>query len=253
MLPTTHIMGLGVRRVTERQAVETIAEGAAAGRGGRVITPNLDQLRRHTTDPAVRGYFGDAELVVADGMPLVWASRVIGDPLPERVAGSDLIRSLSAEAAARGLSVFLLGGDPGAADAARDRLQAEFPALRVAGVRCPPPGFERDEAELAAMADQLERAAPAIVFVGLGFPKQEALIDWLRPRLPHAWFLGIGIGFSFLSGDVRRAPGWMQRSGLEWLHRLVQEPSRLYDRYVRDGLPFAARLLLWSLLARERA
>ena len=153
------------------------------------------------------------------------------------------------KSAKRGLSVFLLGGSPGAAEGAAAVLGERYPSLTVAGTYCPPHGFEQDEAELKRIERAVVEANPAIVFVGLGSPKQERLIERLRERLPGAWWLGVGVSFSFLCGQVRRAPRWMQVIGLEWVHRLAQEPRRLARRYLVEGLPFAAWLLGRSALA----
>lgn len=246
------IMGLEVDAVTEPEVVDHVVESAAGGDGGWVITPNLDQLRQHQERPDVRGHFRDADLVVADGMPLVWAARLAGTPLPERVAGSDLIWSVSRASSERELDVFLLGGNPGAAEQAAARLETEAPGLRIAGTHCPPHGFEHDPAALAEIDREVADADPAILFVGLPFPKQELVIQRLRPRLRRTWFLGVGVSLSLVAGDVRRAPAWMQRTGTEWLWRISQEPRRLARRYLVDGLPFAVRLLGWGAAARFR-
>jgi N-acetylglucosaminyldiphosphoundecaprenol N-acetyl-beta-D-mannosaminyltransferase len=148
-----------------------------------------------------------------------------------------------------GRSIFLLGGNPCAGERAAAELARLNPGLRVAGTRCPPFGFERDANEMRAIGEELEARRPDVVFVGLGFPKQEDLIQALRPRLPGAWFLGVGVSFSFVSGEIRRAPEWMRRVGLEWVHRMWQEPRRLFGRYVLLDLPSAARLFggaLWK-------
>ena len=192
-----------------------------AGRGGWLLTANLDHLRLCERDPDYLRLCREASLVVADGMPLVWASRLQRTPLPERVAGSDLLGSLSAAAASNGRSVYLLGGAPGVAEAAARVLRARHPSLRLCGIAAPEPGFERDAAALARLRAALRAAQPDIVCLGLPKPKQERLIAELRRELPASWFLGVGIGFSFLAGRVRRAPPWMQERGLEWLHRLV--------------------------------
>lgn len=243
---TVCLRGVSIHRLTEAACVERICGALSQGQGGTVVTPNLDHLRRCASDATFRSLVADAELVVADGMPLVWASRLQGTPLPERVAGSNLIVSLSAAAASHGYSIFLLGGAPGTAQLAGDVLRTRFPHLNVAGACCPPAGFERDPDYVALLADQLEASRADIVFVALGSPKQEKLIERLRPTLPGAWWLGVGISFSFLCGDVRRAPLWMQSAGLEWMHRLAQEPRRLFKRYLVTGLPFAADLLARS-------
>jgi N-acetylglucosaminyldiphosphoundecaprenol N-acetyl-beta-D-mannosaminyltransferase len=247
------LMGAPVDRRTGAETVAAISAAAARGQGGWLLTANLDQVRHFARgDAAVRGYFAQADLVVADGMPLVWASRIAGHGLPERVAGSDLIDSLTAAMAGGGHAVFLLGGNPGTADRAAETLRERYPALRIAGTYCPPFGFERDDDELAAIRAALAAAAPGVVYVALGFPKQERLIALLRADFPATWFVGVGISFSFVSGEVRRAPRWVQASGLEWVHRLIQEPRRLARRYLVDGVPFAAVLLAHSCGVRVR-
>jgi N-acetylglucosaminyldiphosphoundecaprenol N-acetyl-beta-D-mannosaminyltransferase len=247
------LMGAAIDRCTVEQTIGAVRDGVATGRGGWLLTANLDQIRRFAHgDAAVQRYFGEADLVVADGMPLVWASRIAGVPLPERVAGSDLIHSLTAAMAADGRRVFLLGGNPGTADSAAATFREQHPELEIAGTYCPPFGFEHDEDELEAMRSALTATCPDVVYVALGFPKQEHLIARLRGDFPTTWFVGVGISFSFVSGEVRRAPRWVQASGLEWVHRLVQEPRRLARRYLVDGLPFAARLLAHSCGVRLR-
>ena len=249
-LPTIYLKGVQIHAVTEEQAVDHVVRSLEQRRGGWVVTPNLDHLRRLAHDQKLKALYRHATLAVADGMPLIWASRIQGTPLPARVAGSDLIGSLSGAAAEHGKSIFLLGGDPGTAEGAADALSRRYGNVRIAGTYCPPVGFEKDPAEMRKVIVRLQEADPDIVYVALGSPKQEWLIGELRGYLPRAWWLGIGISFSFLSGRVRRAPKWMQRTGLEWVHRLAQEPRRLAKRYLVDGLPFAAGLLANAVLNR---
>lgn len=251
-LPAVELLGVRLHAVREAQLVAHVLDELDAGRGGFIATANLDHLRRLQQPGAFRDAYAAATIVVADGMPLVWACRLQGTPIPGRVAGSDLIRSLPAGAARRGRSVFLLGGDPGMAEAAAAQLAHENPGLRVAGTLCPPFGFERDEARRRELHAALTAARPDLVFVALGSPKQELLIAGLRELLPAAWWIGVGISFSFVAGGVRRAPRWMQRLGLEWVHRLAQEPRRLFVRYVVHGLPFAVVLCAKALAARWR-
>ena len=198
----------------------------------------------------MRRHFHSADLVLADGMPLVWASRLQATPLPERVAGSDLIWSLSRRAATRGASVYLVGGNPGSAEAAAGVLRDAAPGLEVAGAHSPPMGFLDDDGERLRTERAVAESDPDIVYVGLPLDKQVELIPRLRERLPHAWFLGLGISFSFVCGEVRRAPDWMRSTGLEWIHRLSQEPQRLTRRYLLEGLPFMLELLSHSLRRR---
>ena len=252
------LLGVPIDALTETQCVAHIVDELAVGHGGWVVTANLDHLRRLVKLDRYRALCAGASLVTADGMPLLWAARVQGTPLPERVTGSNLIWSLSAAAAqfegqkspGMGGSVFLLGGDPGTAEGAGKVLEKRYPGARVAGTACPPVGFEQDAALVAALRAQLVASRPDIVLVALGSPKQEQFIADYRTLLPSAWWLGVGISFSFVTGDVARAPRWMQRLGLEWLHRLCQEPKRLAKRYLVDDLPFAVELLAHCAWAR---
>jgi N-acetylglucosaminyldiphosphoundecaprenol N-acetyl-beta-D-mannosaminyltransferase len=242
-LPMIHLHGVDLHQIDSRTAIGFILDELEFGRGGTVVTPNLDHLRRVKDDLHFSALVAEADLVVADGMPLIWASRIQGTPLPGRVAGSDLIWTLSAAASERGRSVFLLGGDPGTGDAAAQTLTSKYPNLRIAGTYCPPPGFEKNNNEMATMINALVAAQPDIVYVALGSPKQEQLIDRIKKTLPHAWWLGVGISFSFVSGHVKRAPMLLQKLGLEWTHRLFQEPRRLFKRYILFGVPFGISLL----------
>jgi N-acetylglucosaminyldiphosphoundecaprenol N-acetyl-beta-D-mannosaminyltransferase len=245
-LPTIDLCGVRVHSVTEPQCVDYILSELDAGRGGAVITPNLDHLRRCTRDLHFGALVAEADLVIADGMPLVWASALQGTPLPQRVAGSNLISSLSAGAAARGRTVFLLGGAEGTAKGAAGILLGRHPELKIVGTFCPQIGFESKPKQMAEIVGLLTATKPDIVFVALGSPKQEHLIAKLKVSLPTAWWLGVGVSFSFLTGHVKRAPMIMQKTGTEWLHRLWQEPRRLFKRYVVSGIPFAATLLTRS-------
>jgi N-acetylglucosaminyldiphosphoundecaprenol N-acetyl-beta-D-mannosaminyltransferase len=252
-----HLDGTGFDRITEGEVVAVVREALAHGRGGRIITPNIDILRQAQADPAVRRHLDDADLVVADGMPLVWASRLRGTPLPERVAGSSLIWSLSHGLGRDGRSIFVIGGtpategEPDGATRAADRLAADCPGLRIAGTLCPDFGFESDETAYADFCAKVADAAPDLVFVGLGFPKQETVVDRLRGLLPRAWFIGCGAAVNFVAGDVDRAPRWMQQTGLEWAHRLGAEPKRLARRYLKHDAPYAVRLLAGAATRRS--
>ena len=247
------LMGAPMGIVTEARAVQTIVDAAEAGRGHWTVTANLDHIRRYHSDPVQKSLLDDADLVVADGMPLVWASCLAGAPLPERVSGSSMVWSICDSACARGLSIFLLGGDPGVAERSAQVFRHTYPGLQIAGTACPPVGFESDEQEIGRIQRQVAESAPQIVFVALGFPKQDLLIRSLRHSLPHASYLGVGISLSYATGDVSRAPGWICGLGLEWAYRLAQEPTRrLVRRYIIDGLPFGLRLMASAARHRMR-
>lgn len=169
-----------------------------------MVTPNLDHLRRFQREIDFQALVAKANLVVADGMPLIWMSRIQGTPLPERVAGSSLINTLSRAAAKERMSVFLMGGDPGTAQEAGEILCRRYPGLRLAGASCPKIGATLDDLASQQMAAELSAAGPDIVFVGLGSPKQEHVIEALRGCRPGAWWLGVGVSFSFVCNRVHR-------------------------------------------------
>jgi N-acetylglucosaminyldiphosphoundecaprenol N-acetyl-beta-D-mannosaminyltransferase len=247
---TTSIMGLPFDRLDHPALVRLFLDGLRERNGGWIVTPNLDILRQFTRCPESRRLILAASHRVADGQPIVWASRLVRRPVPGRVPGSDLVLSLPEAAARAGSSVFLLGGNPGVAAAAAARLEARFPGLKRVESYCPPYGFEDDPRELAKIKKAVMSAGPALVLIGLSFPKGERLIRLLRPEMSETWFVGVGISLSFLAGEQRRAPAALQGLGLEWLHRLWQEPRRLFTRYIVQGLPFGLRLFSWALMYR---
>jgi N-acetylglucosaminyldiphosphoundecaprenol N-acetyl-beta-D-mannosaminyltransferase len=240
--PTVPLMGVRVDCVTERQVTTHVISCICAGVGGWIATPNVDHLRIISERPDLRRIVNEASLRVADGMPLVWASRLQGMPLPERITGAGLALSMTAAAARAGKSVFLLGGDPGDAEAAAAVLKRLNPDLKIAGIICPPPGFEQDSLQMAEIGNALHSARPDLVYSCFGFPKQELVIRALLERLPSAWFLGLGGSLAIVSGRTRRAPQWMQNVGMEWAWRLGLEPRRLFHRYIVRDLPFVFRL-----------
>ncbi|HEY0508900.1 MAG TPA: WecB/TagA/CpsF family glycosyltransferase [Blastococcus sp.] len=232
-----------VMAISEAEVASRVRAAWRRGAGGSIATVNVDILRSATRDSALAALVSDSDIVVADGMPVAWAASVSGHPLPERVTGASLVWTLSEAAAASGRSVYIIGGDPGVPEAAGVALAAQFPGLRVAGTDSPPFGFEKDEEQLSGVVWRARLARPDLVLVGLGFPKQENLIVALRTVLPQAWMLGCGAGIPFAAGQFRRAPSVLQRTGTEWMFRLVQEPRRLGRRYLLHDLPFALGLL----------
>jgi N-acetylglucosaminyldiphosphoundecaprenol N-acetyl-beta-D-mannosaminyltransferase len=240
--PAVGLGPIAVHALTEAQCVALVMQRLAEQRGGWIVTLNLHHWLLFGEDPGYAELCRSASLRVADGMPLIWASRLRGTALPERVAGSNLIWSLSAAAAQRGVSIFLLGGDPGVAQLTSLELQRRFPGLRIAGICEAPRGWSDSATQSAAIVRQVVDSQPGLVFVALSLPDSDRLIACLSEKLPHTWLIGVGISFSFVAGTVRRAPLWLQRAGLEWLHRVYQEPRRLTPRYVRMLWP-AWRLL----------
>lgn len=250
--PTLELLGMELWRVDRHQLLAHLFQELDAGRGGWIITANLDFMRRFDRYPEMRALYRSADIRVADGMPLVWASHLKGEPVPERVPGSGLLTLLAAEAGRRGRSLYLLGGAEGAAAAAAERLVADCPGLVIRGWSSPWVSSPPQPEELAAIRQDLEAAGADIILVGLGSPKQEQLIAELRPLFPKAWMMGVGISFSFVAGTIKRAPPILQKTGLEWVHRLAQEPRRLARRYLIEDLPFSFELFVRSYLERRR-
>jgi N-acetylglucosaminyldiphosphoundecaprenol N-acetyl-beta-D-mannosaminyltransferase len=246
------LLGMQVDRVDERSLVDHLLASLARGEGGWLLTANLDFVRRNTFDEKARNLYGQADLCVADGMPLVWAAWLQGQPLPGRVAGSSLLHRLVARAANEKRSLYLLGGTEPANRGAADELRARHPDLCLCGRSCPQIGSPPTGEEVRRLADELVPLRPDILLVGLGSPKQEEIIRALRPLLPRTWMIGVGASFSFLAGEIRRAPVWLQTLGLEWMHRMLQEPRRLARRYLLQDLPFAFRLFASALITRVR-
>ncbi|CAL8968638.1 N-acetylglucosaminyldiphosphoundecaprenol N-acetyl-beta-D-mannosaminyltransferase [Propionicimonas sp. T2.31MG-18] len=242
------IEGVPFTRQTEAEVVDTVFDALAGQRGGRIVTPNVDILQAVRRKPELRRLVRTADLVVADGMPIVWASRLRGTPLPERVSGADLVWSLAERAAEEGRSVYLLGGRPGVAQRAGRTFTERFPGLRIVGHDSPEWGFEHSPDAMRALIARLTDAGPDLVYLALGFPKQDLVAATLAQHLPQTWFLGCGGALDMVAGEVERASGAAQKLGAEWIVRLLQEPRRLARRYLLDDAPYAASLLTRSTL-----
>jgi N-acetylglucosaminyldiphosphoundecaprenol N-acetyl-beta-D-mannosaminyltransferase len=212
-------------------ALDRIEQALDADRLFQVSTVNLDFLVRAQRSREIRAVFERSSLNVADGTPVVWLGRLLGKPVPERVAGADLVPRLMGRVGARG--VFLLGGENGAAAEAARRLQAANPGLVVAGC-IEPPRCAIEDMDNEAILTQISESGAKVLLVALGHPKQDLWIDRHRDRLNVSVAIGVGCVFDLIAGRMRRAPVWMQRAGLEWLHRLLQEPGRLLGRYTAD-------------------
>ncbi|MCL6558848.1 MAG: WecB/TagA/CpsF family glycosyltransferase [Firmicutes bacterium] len=216
------LLGLEIDAVTLTEAVARVAAFVSQNGTHQVVTLNPEYLYRARTEEDLQEIVRGASLVTADGVGIVWAARVLGVDVPERVTGIDLMLAICEQAAVRGWRVFLLGGRPGIAEKAAAELIRDFPGLTVAGVYH---GYFKAEEELSVVA-KIKRAKPHVLFVGLGAPAQERWIYQNRVKLGVPVAMGVGGSFDVLSGKVKRAPVWMRRLGLEWLARLIREPWR---------------------------
>ncbi len=229
-----------IDRISIADASERVHEFVCSGVPNHIVTVNLDFLRLSKLDRSFRDIVNDSAMVVADGMPLVWASRRTGSPLPGRIAGVDLAVECARLAADHGYRMFLLGAAPGVAAAAADVLRSQFPGLAVAGTHAPSALDDEADAETIRI---IKAASPDILLVAFGAPKQEKWISKYKDVLQVPVLMGVGGSFDILSGRVNRAPGWMQQSGMEWFFRFLEEPGRLWRRYFLNDLPTFVQLM----------
>jgi N-acetylglucosaminyldiphosphoundecaprenol N-acetyl-beta-D-mannosaminyltransferase len=235
------LLGCEIDRLGMAATIARCEDLIDARAGVQHVVVNVAKLVSLRDDARLREIVAGCELVNADGQPVVWASRLVGDPLPERVAGIDLMVRLCARAEERGYSVYLLGARREVLEEAVRRLRSRYPRLRIGGYR---DGYF-DDAESPAVCAAIRSARPDILFVGMSSPRKEYWIAEHRGELGVPFTMGVGGAFDIVAGVRRRAPVWMQRAGLEWLFRLLQEPRRLWRRY------FVTIARFLTLVARE--
>jgi len=241
------VLGLPLNSLTSNEVVEAMDSLIVSGGTHQICPVNVDVWLNSLADPHLQRIMAGCSLVVPDGMPLVWASRLLGSPLTERITGVDLVPRLAELSARKGYGIFLLGGGPGVAERTAELLKHNYPGTNIVGTYAPAEEnlILMDHAEIL---DRIRVAHPDILLVAFGNPKQEKWIWMHRKRLGVPLAMGVGGSFDILVGDTRRAPRWIQQCGMEWAMRMVQEPARLVPRYMRDfwGL---FRLLPMALVA----
>jgi N-acetylglucosaminyldiphosphoundecaprenol N-acetyl-beta-D-mannosaminyltransferase len=249
-LPRTWVWGIPLTGVNFAEAVAQINQLVALGQPNFVITANLHYAMLSAGDERMQANNSRAAMVLADGMPIVWASRWRERPLPERVAGADLVPAICELAARKGYTVYLLGAGPGVGNDAKAKLVARFPELHVVGVHSPPFRTLSADEELS-LIDDIRAAKPDLLFVAFGQPKGEHWVAENCERLGVPVAMQIGATLDFIAGRVKRAPKSMQRIGCEWLYRFTTDPMRLGGRYVLNSW-FATKMLLRDLLTRRQ-
>ena len=227
------ILGVPFDNVTTPETLAVIGEMIASGQPHYGATANVDFIVQAGEDAELRRILFDAHLVLANGMPIVWASKFLGNPLPERVTGSGLIPELLALAEQKGWKVFFLGGSPQSVATAAEKTRAKHPRLQLVGAYSPPfkPLLEMDHADIL---QRIRAADPDILLVAFGCPKQEKWINMHYRETGVPFSVGVGATIDFLAGTFKRAPVWMQKTGTEWIFRMLQEPKRLVRRYGKD-------------------
>lgn len=231
--PPIVMMGVPLDQLNTAQTIEIINEMIASRTPHLLATANVDFLAQVQSDEMLRRILVDADLILCDGTPLIWMSKWLGDPLPERVAGSDLVPLLLDLAQEKGHRVFFLGGRDEVVAIAEDKIKERWPGLHIAGMYSPP-FAPMDQMDHASICQRIREAKADILFVSFGCPKQE---KWLAMNFRDAGVpvaIGVGATIDFLAGAVKRAPVWMRKTGLEWFFRVAQEPKRLAHRYWTD-------------------
>lgn len=236
------VWGLPLSPLSMAEAIGAIDALIVARAPSLILSANLNYAMLSDADPALVAINRGAALVLGDGMPLVWASRLSANPLPERVAGSDLIFEISKLAARRGYRVFLLGGEPGVAERAAANLSARYPGFLLAGIESPPFGPTTPEDD-AALVARIRATDADILFMASTQPRGEKWLAQHLDALRVPACMQVGASLDFAAGRVRRSPVWLQRIGLEWAFRLTLEPGRLARRYLSNAI-FLLRVVL---------
>ena len=227
-------MNTEIDNLTMSEALDKIDELILENKNAYVVTPNVDHIIKLERGGEIVDVYKHADLILCDGKPLVWISKWYKTPIREKISGSDLFPRLCERAAQKGYKMFFLGAAEGVAAKAASNLEKRFPGLDVCGVYSPPFGFEKDAKEMAKITKMIKDAAPQILIVGLGAPKQEKFIYENRAKLGVPISLGLGASLDFEAGNIKRAPKWMADHGLEWFYRITQDPKRLAKRYLVD-------------------
>lgn len=246
MSPRAEILGCAIDRLDMSGTLEKVEATIAAGEFTQHMAINAAKLVSMQRDPKLREIIEECGLVNADGQAVVWASRLLGDPLPERVAGIDLMDELLALAERRGYRVYFLGARREVLDVAVDRLLEKYPELQVAGAR---DGYFADS-EKPEVAAEIRASRPDMLFVAMSSPRKEYFLGTYGPGLGAPFVMGVGGSIDVVAGITRRAPVVLQRLGLEWLFRLLQEPRRMFRRYAVTNWQFI-RLVVRARMSRR--
>ena len=230
------LLNIFVDNLTMSEAIDSINALIKNQDRSYVVTPNLDHIVIIEKDPEFKTIYDNASLILADGKPLLWLSKIFGTPIKEKVSGSDLFPELCDLAARENYRVFILGAEEGVADTAAAVLVQKYPNLQIAGTYSPPIGFEKNAIEVHRIVSMINDARSDILGVALGSPKGEKFIYQVKDELNVRLSISIGATIDFIAGKVKRAPAWVSNAGLEWLFRIFQDPKRLFKRYWMDAI-----------------
>ena len=229
-------MNTEIDNLTMDEALAEIDILIQKNKNAYVVTPNVDHIVQLEYKRELVEVYKNADMILADGKPLIWISRWYGKQIKEKISGSDLFPLLCEMAAKRGYKMFLLGAAEGVAAKAAENLIKKYQGLNIIGTYSPPIGFEKDKCEIEKIEKMIKNKKPHILIVGLGCPKQELFIFHNKEKLEVPICLGLGASIDFEAGNVKRAPRWMADHGLEWLFRITQDPKRMIKRYLIDDI-----------------
>ena len=225
-----------INNLTMPETIDKIEKMISSKNKSYVVAVNVDVIMKIENDPYLKKIVDNADMVLVDGKPLVWISKMYGRPLKAKISGSDLVPLLCDVAAQKGYSIFIIGGKDGIAEQAQKRLESRLPNIKIVGTYAPPMGFEKDEEELNKINSMISKAKPDLLIACFGCPKQEKWIYENINKYDAKVSICAGATVDFLAGNVKRAPRWMSEHGLEWFYRFLQEPKRMFKRYFVDDV-----------------
>lgn len=225
-----------INNVTMPETIVAIERMIETDKKSYVVAINVDVVMKIEKDAYLKNIVDNASMVLVDGKPLVWISKLYGKPLKAKISGSDLVPLLCEMAAEKGYKIFIIGGKDGIAEQAKEKLESQLPKIKIVGTYAPPFGFEKDESELNKINQMISKAHPDLLITCFGCPKQEKWIYENIEKYDAKVSVCAGATVDFLAGNVKRAPHWMSGHGLEWFYRFLQEPKRMFKRYFVDDV-----------------
>lgn len=225
-----------VSNVTMDETIAEIEKYIKEDKKRYIVAINVDVVVKIENDKELQEATNKADMVLADGKPLIWISKYYKRPIKEKISGSDLVPLLCKRAAEKRYSIYILGGADGIAEQAKKKLEEQYPAIRIVGTYAPPFGFEKDQAELDKINQMISEKTPDLLIACFGCPKQEKFIYRNIDKYDAKVSVCAGATVDFLAGNVKRAPKWMSEHGLEWFYRFLKEPKRMFKRYFVDDL-----------------
>lgn len=232
----TPLLNTYVNNVTMDETVNEIDKMISDNKNSYIVAINVDVVMKIEQDEYLKQITDNADMVLVDGKPLVWISKWHKRPVKAKISGSDLVPVLCRHSAENGYSIFIIGGQEGIADKAKQNLEKQYPKIKIVGTYAPPFGFEKNQTELSKINEMISKAKPDLLIACFGCPKQEKWIYENYRKYDAKVSICAGATVDFLAGNVSRAPKWMSEHGLEWLYRFFQEPKRMFKRYFVDDL-----------------